>query len=202
MISYLRKKQVLLLPDKYILCKWTKNAKVGYCGDPTSGLRTDEYLSTSLMAQYGLLVHKASLIVNDTALTVSRSIFLMGEFETLHLQVKEIDDTGNNGSSINKTINRKDRHTIHVPPNVRGKGSGKRLKSSKEKAIEKGNRQCRICGHNGHDKRTCPKLNKRSNTYTYPQGENDNAGTRDDVRDYGTFTSHANSHYDVVNWFL
>ncbi|KAL2504241.1 Protein FAR1-RELATED SEQUENCE [Abeliophyllum distichum] len=93
---------------------------------------TDDCSITSLMSRHGLLAHKASLIVDDAALTDARSAFLMGEFEALHLCVKDIDD------------------------GVRTKGFGKRLKYSKEKAIDKGNRQCHICGHVGHDKRTCP----------------------------------------------
>ncbi|KAL2456614.1 Protein FAR1-RELATED SEQUENCE [Abeliophyllum distichum] len=127
MISYLRKKQVLLLPDKYILLRWTKNAKLGYPDDLTAGLSTDDSSSTSLMARHGLLSHKASLIVDDAALTDERSEFLI--------------------DSVN----------IQDPSAVRAKGCGKRLKSGKEKSISKQNSQCRICGQHGHDKRTCPQ---------------------------------------------
>ncbi|KAL2471996.1 Protein FAR1-RELATED SEQUENCE [Abeliophyllum distichum] len=113
------------------------------------------------MGRHGLLTHKASLIINDGALTSARSTYLMGEFESLHLQVKEIDDGGNIGSMRHNTTTREDSHTIHDPTAVRAKGCGKRLKSSKEKSMSKENRQCRTCGQNGHDKRTCPKQNER-----------------------------------------
>ncbi|KAL2466828.1 Protein FAR1-RELATED SEQUENCE [Abeliophyllum distichum] len=173
------KKQVLLVPDKYILRRWTKNAKVSCVGDSALTFCTNDCSSTSLMSRHGLLAHKASLIVDDAACTDAQITYLMGEFEALHLRVKVIDD------------------------GVRAKGCGKRLKSSKEKAIAKGNRQCHICGHVGHDKRTCPQVIERSTTDTYQWADNDYVCTEDNVvQDDGTFASNASSHHGVVEWFL
>ncbi|KAL2505508.1 hypothetical protein Adt_21129 [Abeliophyllum distichum] len=62
--------------------------------DPTLGFSTHDSSSTSLMARHGLLGHKTSLIIDDAALTAVRSAFLMGEFESLYLRVKEVDDGG------------------------------------------------------------------------------------------------------------
>ncbi|KAL2461345.1 Protein FAR1-RELATED SEQUENCE 5 [Abeliophyllum distichum] len=177
MISYLRKKQVLLLPEKYIVGRWTKNAKMNSCNYGDTGLATNESSSTSLMGRHGLLAHKASLIVDEGALTSARSTFLMDEFESLHLRVKEIDDGGHIGSMRHNTTSRVDSCPIHDPSAVRAKGCGKRLKSSKEKSMSKGNRQCRTCGQNGHDKRTCPKRNERPTTDMDTQGEDSNVGT-------------------------
>ncbi|GER28482.1 protei far-red impaired response 1 [Striga asiatica] len=42
------------------------------------------------------------------------------------------------------------------PDPIRTKGCGKRLKSSKEKAISQSARSCSLCGQRGHDKRKCP----------------------------------------------
>ncbi|KAL2498165.1 Protein FAR1-RELATED SEQUENCE [Abeliophyllum distichum] len=134
---------------------------MGCWQDPTSGFSTNDSSSTSLMARHGLLGHKASLIVDEAALTAAQSTFLMGEFESLHLRVKEIDDGDNIGIMRHSCTNREESHTIHDPSVVRAKGCGKRLKFSKEKAMSKGNRQCGICGQNGHDKRTCSKRNER-----------------------------------------
>ncbi|KAL2540058.1 Protein FAR1-RELATED SEQUENCE [Abeliophyllum distichum] len=92
MISYWRKKQLLLVPDKYILWRWTKNVKVNYVGDSGLAFYTDDCSNTSLMSRHGLLAHKASLLVDNAALTDARSTFLIGEFEALHLRVKDIDD--------------------------------------------------------------------------------------------------------------
>ncbi|KAL2479459.1 Protein FAR1-RELATED SEQUENCE 5 [Abeliophyllum distichum] len=131
MISYWRKKQVLLVPDKYILRRWTKNAKVSCVGDSALAFRNNDCSSTSLMSRHGLLAHKASLIVDDAALTDARSTYLMGEFEALHLRVKDIDDGGTISWMQNKNVNRDDSVVILDPNPVRPKGCGKRLKSSK-----------------------------------------------------------------------
>ncbi|KAL2527718.1 Protein FAR-RED IMPAIRED RESPONSE 1 [Abeliophyllum distichum] len=154
-------------------------------------------------------------------LTAARSAFLMGEFESLHLRVKEVDDGGNIGSMRHNSTTHEQSHTIHDPSVVRAKGYGKRLKSSKEKSMSRGNRQCGICGQHGHDKRTCPKRNERSTAidtrgeddYVEMQHDGRDDGTftsqaRDDgtsnsqARDDGTFTFQASSHYDIVNWFF
>ncbi|KAL2523512.1 Protein FAR1-RELATED SEQUENCE [Abeliophyllum distichum] len=187
--SFLRKKQVLLLPEKYILRRWTKNAKLSCSHEPTSGLSTDDSSRTSLMARHDLLAHKASLIVDDASLTASRSTFLMGKFECLHLLVKEIDDGDNIGSMRHNSTTREKRHTIHDP-------------SADPRATS-----CYVSffwylwkprGLFNH----VDEAENRSNADTKIWGEDENVGTQFDGRDDGTFTSQASSHYDVVNWFL
>ncbi|KAI5354460.1 hypothetical protein L3X38_007355 [Prunus dulcis] len=42
---------------------------------------------------------------------------------------------------------------------VRCKGRSKGVTGAKEKAIKRGIRHCRECGHIGHDRRQCPALN-------------------------------------------
>ncbi|KAL2470804.1 FAR1-domain family sequence [Abeliophyllum distichum] len=188
---------------KYILQRWTKNAKVSCVGDSELAFRTDDCSSTSLMSRHGLFAHKASLIVDDAALTYARRTYLMGEFETLHLWVKDIDDGGTISWRQNKNVNCDDSIVILDPNPVRAKGCGKRLKSSKEKAIVKGNRQYCICGHVGHDKRTCPQVIERCTTDTYQRADSDYVCTEDNVvQDDGTFASNASSHHGVVEWFL
>ncbi|KAL2460235.1 Protein FAR1-RELATED SEQUENCE 12 [Abeliophyllum distichum] len=85
MVSYFKKIQVLLLPEKYILRRWTKNAKVGVCGDTSTGIFDGGSSSTSLMSWHGMLAHKSSLLVDDVALTDACTTFLIGEFESLHV---------------------------------------------------------------------------------------------------------------------
>ncbi|KAL2471129.1 Protein FAR1-RELATED SEQUENCE [Abeliophyllum distichum] len=113
-----------------------------------------------------------------------------------------VDDGGNIGSTRTKTTTREDSLTIQDPSAIRAKGCGKRLKSSKEKSMSKQNRQCRICGQHGHDKRTTPNRNEMSNTDMDQHGNDPDATTQYDGRDDKTFTSQASSHYDTVNWFL
>ncbi|KAL2487275.1 Protein FAR1-RELATED SEQUENCE [Abeliophyllum distichum] len=103
----------------------------------------------------------------------------MVEFETLHIRIKTIDDGGNVGMSRSKSKSREESHTIHDPSIVRAKGCGKRLKISKEKSLSKNIRQCSAYGQNGHNKRTCPKMNYRSNMDMYQPDMNDYACMRD-----------------------
>ncbi|XP_074561185.1 uncharacterized protein LOC141817439 [Curcuma longa] len=66
-----------------------------------------------------------------------------------------------NGSQRNKSTD--GTPVVSDPSLVRTKGCGKRLKSSKEKAVAK-SRLCHGCGHRGvsHDKRNCPLLQQGS----------------------------------------
>ncbi|KAL2532451.1 Protein FAR1-RELATED SEQUENCE [Abeliophyllum distichum] len=84
MLRYLKKKQVMLLPDKYILRRWTKKVKIGSIYDDTACLSFDEGSNQSLMARHGILAPKASLLVDDACLKDARSNFLLGEFDKLH----------------------------------------------------------------------------------------------------------------------
>ncbi|KAL2475402.1 Protein FAR1-RELATED SEQUENCE [Abeliophyllum distichum] len=106
MISYFRKKQVLFLSKKYILRRWTNNAKVGEVHDPRTILSSFGGFSTSLMARHRLLAHKSSMLIDDAALTVARTTFLMGDFDSLHIRIKDIDNGRNSGFSRNKSKSR------------------------------------------------------------------------------------------------
>ncbi|KAL2486396.1 Protein FAR1-RELATED SEQUENCE [Abeliophyllum distichum] len=148
----------MLLPNKYILHRWTKNVKIGAVNDGTACLSLDEGSSQSLMARHEMLTHKASLLVDDASLTNDRSNFLLSKFDKLCIKLKDIDDSGTVGMSKNRSSSREETQVLCDPNAVRTKGCGKRLKSSKEKALTKSTRQCRACGVNGHHKRTCLKL--------------------------------------------
>ncbi|KAL2506896.1 Protein FAR1-RELATED SEQUENCE 5 [Abeliophyllum distichum] len=121
MICFLKKKQVLLLPEKYILRCWTKNAKI--CS--ASNYRDDSSIQ-SLMGRHGMLSQKAQVLVDDSALTNARSTFLLGEFEMLNMRVKEIDDGGNFGNIKSKSSSqsREVQQVIEDPTRVRAKGCG------------------------------------------------------------------------------
>ncbi|KAL2454193.1 Protein FAR-RED IMPAIRED RESPONSE 1 [Abeliophyllum distichum] len=101
--------------------------------------------STSLMAIHGLLTHKSSVLIDDAALTDARTIFLMEEFDSLHIRIKEIYDGENAGFSRNKDKSREQNETNGDPSAIRTKGCGKRLKSSKQKSLSKSNTQCGCC---------------------------------------------------------
>ncbi|KAL2454943.1 Protein FAR1-RELATED SEQUENCE 5 [Abeliophyllum distichum] len=195
MICFFKKKQVLPLHEKYILRRWTKNAKVGISyGDADLLTQSvEEGADKSLMARRGLLAHKAAILVDDASLTEGRSSYLLGEFENLHLRVKQIDIVGNTAIPNYSSKSRESQQFIEDPSEVRAKGCGKRLKSSKEKAISKCNRQCSVCGVAGHDKRTCPNLNSRSNVDTY---HIDN--TPNEPGEHDTFTTIGSSNFQYM----
>ncbi|KAL2485612.1 Protein FAR1-RELATED SEQUENCE 5 [Abeliophyllum distichum] len=195
MICFLKKKQVLLLPEKYILQRWTKNAKKGSACEPNASNFRDNSSLQSLMGRHGLLSHKAQVLVDDAALTEARSAFLIGEFEMLNLRVKEIDNGGDFGKGKSSSQSREVQQVIEDPRGVRAKGCGKRLKSSKEKAMARSSRQCSICGVHGHDRRTCPNFHDRSNVDKFPETHYDYDDTQGDGRDDATFTSIASNNF-------
>ncbi|KAL2492653.1 Protein FAR-RED IMPAIRED RESPONSE 1 [Abeliophyllum distichum] len=96
MICFFKQKQIILLPEKYILRRWTKNAKAAIVYDTNADFEAHDGSDKGLMARHGLLAHKAAMLVDDASLTDARSSYLLGEFENLHLRVKEIDFDGNN----------------------------------------------------------------------------------------------------------
>ncbi|KAL2479806.1 Protein FAR1-RELATED SEQUENCE 5 [Abeliophyllum distichum] len=155
-------------------------------------------------------ISKASELVDDASLTDARSTFLLGEFQSLRIRVKDIDSGGDIGMSRNKT--REETQVVRDPDPFRAKGHGKRPKSRKEKVLSQSSRQCRACGNSGHDKRTCPTLqNKLDNTLLlqYPQNASDPQYPYDvpnpqysyDMSD-DRFTSIDNSNYDAAARFF
>ncbi|KAL2518245.1 protein far-red impaired response 1 [Abeliophyllum distichum] len=122
------------------------------------------------------------MLVVDASLTDARSSYLLGEFENLHLRIKEIDFDGNN---VNPHSSNKSGEQLGIqdPTEVRAKGCGKRLKSSKEKAISRGNRQCSVCGTVGHHKCTCMSsiFNSRSNMDSFDFNDTPNETFEDNT---------------------
>ncbi|KAL2481287.1 Protein FAR1-RELATED SEQUENCE [Abeliophyllum distichum] len=191
MVCFFKKKQVLLLHQKYILRRWTKNAKVGISyGDSDLSYGVEEGADKSLMARHGLLAHKAAILVDDASLTDARSTYLLGEFKNLYLRVKEIDIDGNTGIPNYSRKSRESQQFIEDPSEVRAKRCGKRLKSLKDKVISKCSRQCSVCGVAGHEKRTCQTLNSRSNVDTY-----DIDNTPNEPGEHATFTTIGSSNF-------
>ncbi|KAL2526094.1 Protein FAR1-RELATED SEQUENCE [Abeliophyllum distichum] len=151
----------MLLPEKYIIRRWTKNAKQARVFDPTTGSYVHTDPGHSLMSIHSMLSHAASDLVDEGSLTYARSTFLLSEFQSLRIRVKDIDTGGEVGISrnINKSV--EETQVVCDPNLVIAKGCGKCLKSGKEKALFQSNRQCRSCDTSGHDRRTCPTLQNR-----------------------------------------
>ncbi|KAL2479306.1 Protein FAR1-RELATED SEQUENCE 5 [Abeliophyllum distichum] len=173
MLCYMKKKQVMLLPEKYILRRWTKNAKQARVFDPTTGSYIHTDPGHSLMSRHSMLSYAASDLVDEGSLTDARSTFLLSEFQSLRIWVKDIDTGGDVGMSKNRNRSLEETQVVYDPNPVRAKGCGKRLKSGKEKALFQSNRQCRACGTSGHDRRTCPTLQNRLDNTNQPQYSQD-----------------------------
>ncbi|KAL2471801.1 Protein FAR1-RELATED SEQUENCE [Abeliophyllum distichum] len=168
-----QKKQVMLLPEKYILRRWTKNVKQARVFDPTTGSYVHTDPGHSLMSRHSMLSYAASDLVDEGSLTDARSTFLLSEFQNLLIRVKDINTGGDVGMSKNKNRSLEETQVVYDPHPVRAKGYGKRLKSGKEKVLSQSNRQCRACGTSGHDRRTCHTLQNRLDNTNQPQYSQD-----------------------------
>ncbi|KAL2487013.1 Protein FAR1-RELATED SEQUENCE 5 [Abeliophyllum distichum] len=96
------KKKVMLLLEKYILLKWTKNAKQARVFDLTTGSYVHTDPGHSLMSRHNMLSYAASDLVNERSLTDARRTFLLSEFQSLCIRVKDIDTDGDAGMSKNR----------------------------------------------------------------------------------------------------
>ncbi|GER33786.1 FAR1-domain family sequence [Striga asiatica] len=121
----------------------------------TKARKRGETLGESLHSRRGALMKITKKLIDDASLTEARSKFLMEKLKVLKWEVGEIDEK----ECMSKRLsNDKGEETFIVcdPEPIRTKGCGKRLKSSKEKAISQSARSCSLCGQKGHDKRKCP----------------------------------------------
>ncbi|KAH7529071.1 hypothetical protein FEM48_Zijuj05G0145200 [Ziziphus jujuba var. spinosa] len=99
---------------------------------------------------------------NDASLTEEGTNLLLDDLESLHNKIKLINlGTGVIQNSVGGKSTRESQ-SVSNPSNVRAKGCGKRIKSTKEITSTK-RRLCHGCGLRGqtHDKRNCLKLLKR-----------------------------------------
>ncbi|XP_073271500.1 protein FAR1-RELATED SEQUENCE 5-like [Primulina huaijiensis] len=158
MLAFFRINQVFHLPDKYILKRWTQDAK-NVALFPMDEQNVMDDPKRCLMSRHLRLSYKSSALVDVASLTVEGTNFLSAQFDYIGSKMKEmnIDTTLSGGSQSRRATD----GTIGIidPSDIRTKGCGKRLKSSKEKSTSKG-RLCRGCGLRGvlHDKRNCPNL--------------------------------------------
>ncbi|XP_074585556.1 protein FAR1-RELATED SEQUENCE 5-like [Curcuma longa] len=172
MLAYFRINQVFHLSDKYILKRWTQDAKVGVIYDLEAPNYSDDP-ERYLMLRHSKLSYKASLLIDDASLTDEGTNFLDEQFDCIYkkIQAINISKKGNDGSQRNKST--QGTPVIIDPSLVRTKGCGKRLKSAKEQSTSK-SRLCHGCGHRGvsHDKRNCPLL-QGSSVETYHNSNDD-----------------------------
>ncbi|KAH6783669.1 hypothetical protein C2S52_008628 [Perilla frutescens var. hirtella] len=162
MLSFFRINQVFQLREKYILKRWTRDAMIGavyLVGDQD----TNDSPTKFLMSRHSRLSYKASMIIDDASLTEEGTKFLDEQFDYIHGKIKymSISPTFIKESQRRKILDKAP--NINDPSEIRTKGCGKRLPSSKEKSSLKA-RICHGCGRTGvsHDKRNCPNLHDGS----------------------------------------
>ena len=112
-----------------------------------------------LMSRRSKLSYKASILIDDASLTDEKKKFLDEQLDYIHGKIKKM--------SISPTTkyNTQKRKCLDIiinignPSQIRTKGRGKRILSSKEKTTVKP-RACHGCGLHGasHDKRNCINL--------------------------------------------
>ncbi|XP_074583474.1 protein FAR1-RELATED SEQUENCE 5-like [Curcuma longa] len=173
MLAFFRINQIFHLPDKYILKRWTQNAKVGviYALGEQNFIDDPERF---LMSRHSKLSYKASILIDDASLTDEGTNFLDEQFDCIYTKIQEM----NNSKKCDHVSQRKksmDETPVIIDHSlVRTKGCGKRLKSSKEKSTAK-SRLCHGCGHRGvsHDKRNCPSLQLGSSIDNHHNSDDD-----------------------------
>ncbi|XP_062006078.1 protein FAR1-RELATED SEQUENCE 1-like [Rosa rugosa] len=157
----LKVQEVDYLPDQYILNRWTKAANATVVKD-LDGLEITD--TNALVVKRSKLFHHASLVI-DKVLTSpheAQTMFIEALDNVLD-KLKQMQVNSSESASIGKKLPSDVQHRYNEPKIIKAKGSGKRLKKSKEKTERKrsSTRKCHGCGLYGqlHDKRNCPALN-------------------------------------------
>ncbi|KAI5348828.1 hypothetical protein L3X38_001715 [Prunus dulcis] len=143
------------MPDKYILKRWKKTAKSGLVSD-ANGNEIKDCADPGLLIKRSTMSRLASDVVEDALMSEEGCELLSETLKSLQVKLKLLKDGPSNnevGGSSSQTQYMKD------PKRVRCKGRSKGVMGAKEKAMKRGIRHCRECGHIGHDRRQCPALN-------------------------------------------
>ncbi|XP_073313771.1 protein FAR1-RELATED SEQUENCE 5-like [Primulina huaijiensis] len=186
MLAFFRINQVFHLHDQYILKRWTKDAKIGVHYTMAEQNVVDDP-ERCLMSRHMRLSCKASALIDVASFSDEGTNFLTEQFDSIDSKMKEmnINRTLRSGIQSRRTLD--GAIGIIDPSEIRTKGRGKRLKSSKEKSTSRA-RQCRGCGRRSvsHDKRNCPNLKDGSTV------NNDDTDENSDEEDFGSIHGSTN----------
>ncbi|CAL9001323.1 unnamed protein product [Prunus brigantina] len=158
--------QIEYMPDKYILKRWKKTAKSGLVSD-ANGNEIKDSADPGLLIKRSTMSRLASDVVEDALMCEEGCELLSETLKSLRVKLKLLKDGPSNnevGGSSSQTQYMKD------PKRVRCNGGSKRVTGAKEKAMKRGIRHCRECGHIGHDRRQCPR---NLNTPTSPSNNDE-----------------------------
>ncbi|XP_020415517.1 protein FAR1-RELATED SEQUENCE 5-like [Prunus persica] len=165
-LALFRRDQIEYMPDKYILKRWKKTAKSGLVSD-TNGNEIKDCTDPGLLIKRCTMSRLASDVVEDALMSEEGCELLSETLKSLQVKLKLLKDGPSNnevGGSSSQTQYMKD------PKRVRCKGRSKGVTGAKEKAMKRGIRHCRECGHIGHDRRQCPR---NLNTPTSPSNNDE-----------------------------
>ncbi|BBH07035.1 hypothetical protein Prudu_018841 [Prunus dulcis] len=154
-LALFRRDQIEYMPEKYILKRWKKTAKCGLVSD-ANGKEIKDCADPGLLIKRSTMSRLASDVVEDALMSEEGCEVLSETLKSLQVKLKLLKDGPSNnevGGSSSQTQYMKD------PKRVRCKGRSKGVTGAKEKAMKRGIRHCRECGHIGHDRRQCPALN-------------------------------------------
>ncbi|XP_020421372.1 protein FAR1-RELATED SEQUENCE 5-like [Prunus persica] len=165
-LALFRRDQIEYMPDKYILKRWKKTAKSGLVLD-ANGNEIKDCADPGLLIKRCTMSRVASDVVEDALMSEEGCELLSETLKSLQVKLKLLKDGPSNnevGGSSSQTQYMKD------PKRVRCKGRSKGVTGAKEKAMKRGIRHCRECGHIGHDRRQCPR---HLNTPTSPSNNDE-----------------------------
>ncbi|KAH6792221.1 hypothetical protein C2S52_002698 [Perilla frutescens var. hirtella] len=129
MLCWMKVQQIMILPEKYIIQRWTKEAKSTIIYEPTHNFVEGQ----SFASRRGALSHMSMDLVDNCSLTEVASNFLMADLHKLKSKVKDFDIGGNTNKRVNESGMHEVSKSVQDPNLVRAKGCRKRMKSSKEK---------------------------------------------------------------------
>ncbi|KAG6428030.1 hypothetical protein SASPL_112278 [Salvia splendens] len=134
MLAFFRISQIFELPDRYLLKRWAREAKVGivYTMDDEN---TNDDPTNFLVSRRSKLSYKASILIDDAPLTNERTKFLDEQLDYLHGKIKEMSSSPTTVYGSQKGERSNKSRKIGDPSGIRTKRCGKRMLSSKEKSI-------------------------------------------------------------------
>ncbi|XP_058182725.1 protein FAR1-RELATED SEQUENCE 5-like [Rhododendron vialii] len=182
MLAYFSRMQIMELPTKYILRRWTKSTKASRVMDDLGSVGKEICDRSVLVRRQGLFQLACNVIdegvLDEEGTEVVSKHLLLAKDE---LAVLRSSREPRPASVIEMSISNGSQHSFNEPLQVRAKGCGKRLKGGKERAVKK-SRKCHGCGLIGqsHDKRNCPKLLNISSQDVRLDDDDDDMSNNDD----------------------
>ncbi|KAK9904611.1 hypothetical protein M0R45_000573 [Rubus argutus] len=153
-IFFYRSINIVNLPTEYILERWTKSAKVGRVWDD-DGVEVKDMGDKSLIMRHIQLSQLSQTVIDEASLSPETTDYLKEGLEKLRIGIKELC-LSLGVEEVSSTKRKPQQLIVKEPAQVKAKGSGKRLKSSKEEAF--GKHKCGMCGKTGHNRTTCQQL--------------------------------------------